>query len=85
MFDKSRKTGFDCPLSLYQIITYITNISSFLIQFTQLIPYYSLKPQIIFSMLTFAFFFLSFYFQFKLTKSDPTDPTVINYQSADLR
>ncbi len=85
MFDKSRKTGFECPLSLYQILTYISNISSFLIQFIQLIPYYSLKPQIIFTLLTFTFFLLNFYYQFKLTKSDPTDPTVINYQSANLR
>ena len=85
MFNKSRKTGFECPLTLYQVLTYVSNISSLLIQFTQLVPYYSLKPKIIFSVLTFTFFIFNLYYQFKLTKSDPTDPTVINFLSADLR
>lgn len=85
MSGKSRKTGFECPWSIKQYLNHVSNLSSILILFIQVIPTYSIKPQIIFSIFVLTLLFFNLYYLIKLTSSDPTDPVVTTFKAANSR
>ncbi|CAG9315157.1 unnamed protein product [Blepharisma stoltei] len=74
--NKSRKTGFDCPPHLLQVLAWILEFATIFVFYFFIVPIQSLLNQILMSVL-FGIFQLAFiYHAFLLTKSDPTDSTL---------
>ena len=77
-----RATGYECPWNSYQVTSYLLFSMTSAIFLAQILPFYRNPYSIILLVIIFSLsLFFIIYFLVKLTKSNPTDPIVVEYRT----
>jgi hypothetical protein len=81
-----RKSGFECPWSLHQVLSWVCYLFEVFVFFIQIFPDFKPVSRYIITIVDMGSLVVVFIVMLILTKSDPSDPLVSSFiKSADHR